>query len=410
MIEKLKGLMSENVILKSMNTTVQNFNILPDMVVGDVLGSDGKKKYRVTIANDGRCTCTHEHWKQDELCSHIGAVIENMGMQADPFIKSVINRYRYKDGKAKFITSFLPTDLRAINYLLGGLPVSTEVLVYAPFEAGKTILAMQLAFNVMQLTGGGAMIIDTEGSEFTYTEWIEIFNKRYGMNVQLVLLDVRVIPSDEKKKKAFNFSITPLPKDYERSKRQKLIIVDARGITSLLPFLGRYVRFETSELGKTSLKSLKGDMDEQPWETRIADIIKKNDVGFLALDSLTRPLDQLVPSKANLPGRAQATQLLLTQLDILAHWFSIPVVVTAHETLDPLDTFSKPEPKGGKNVHYAFKFVLYMSWKSSSHTPHVEKREVNTREIHLKRHPSKASFGVHQIIDLTNDGFVDYVR
>ena len=407
MLEKLGDLVTEATIKKARETAVESVKILPDMVVGDVLASDGQTKYRVTITNDGRVSCTHEHWKEGQICRHIGAVLENLGLGADPFLKAIVNRYRYH--KDLVATSYLPTDIRAINYLVGGLPVSTELLLYAPQEAGKTILTMQLAFDVMKLTGKSAVILDTEGSEFTHREWVDTFNRRYGMNAELVFLDVCVVPV-EKKKKGFGFSISSSNENYEKIDRQKLIVVDVRGITSLLPLLGRYVRFETSDAGKTSIKSLKGDMEEQPWETQIAKIIQKNNVGFLALDSLTRPVDQLVPSKSNLPARAQATQLLLTQIDILAHWFKIPVVVTAHETYDPMDAFSKPEPKGGKNVGYAFKFVLYMSWKPTSHTPHVERREENTREIHLKRHPSKKAFGVHQIIELTNDGFVDYVR
>lgn len=310
---------------------------------------------------------------------------------------------------------YLPTNIAAINDLLGGLPVGSGTLFYGPPEAGKTILEEQCAFEVLQ-TGHNAVIIDTEGSDHTYADWHDKFNKRYALEGQESLNAglhfVKVVHTPVSQKSGSDHSIFKFFYDKEEVKKHpvNIFIFSIREITEILAFFGKPVLIEPSEGGKFKVSPQPG-WKMNPVLSALGQFMQQNNVGYLAVDSLTNPTKQLGTEQQNLPARAQVIGYLMTSIQGLTEKQSLVTVMVSHEgktgNTNPFEKFKRPQPLGGDTVMYNVKYAVYMSHEPGPRTPETVKYKAPTREFWVSRHPSREPWTRYAFLTLGAQGFLD---
>lgn len=305
---------------------------------------------------------------------------------------------------------YLPTNIEAINALVGGLPVGSGLLIYGPAEGGKTILELQMAFEILQ-AGHSVAIVDTEGSDHTYADWHAKFVERYKVDAGLIFVKPVLkpvmkgdVPVDMSK---FEFQM-----DQEEVKKHTLniYVFDIRELTDLLAFFGKPVDIEPSPNGKFSVKPQPG-WKMNPALSALGVFLKARGCHYLAVDSLTNPLKAVGTEQQNLPARAQLIGYLMTSIQGLSEKLGLATVMVSHEggvsNTDPFAKFKHPEPLGGQTVLYNVKYSVYLSHKPGPRTPSTEKYKPPTREFWVARHPSRQPWTMYRFIQLTATGFVD---
>jgi archaellum biogenesis ATPase FlaH len=81
------------------------------------------------------------------------------------------------------------SSLQAINKLIGGLPLGTHVVVASPPMGGKTLLSLQLGWDVCSKTGGEITFIDTDGNfEAFLQQWQLPFATRFEKDVKVNII------------------------------------------------------------------------------------------------------------------------------------------------------------------------------------------------------------------------------
>lgn len=310
---------------------------------------------------------------------------------------------------AKF--RYIESMLKGINNLVGGLPTGSILGLFGIAGAGKSILAFHLIYDRLLETNNdtNAMIFDTEGSEFTYIEWLPILNERTGLDVGL-----KFVSYDPE---SLEVTITD-----DKQKHDKFIyILDMRQITHILGFHGRGCTMTRSKTRDSRDGEVKGGKvklvgEDDKWfdiidETPIGKFIDEHKIGILIYDSITNPLTIFGFEQENLPSRTNATNWWLTSIQALAEEKELVCVVTAHETSNPQKAWERPHYEGGKAIEHNMKFVVYISEGKSSRTPKTPKEDTNwsqtTRELRNQRHPSKRPFIEYVKLDLTDTGFID---
>lgn len=306
---------------------------------------------------------------------------------------------------------YIESMLKGINNLVGGLPVGSLLGIFGVAKSGKSILAFHLVYDKLleEDSDSNALIFDTEGSEFTYIEWLEILNERTGLDVGLKFV-------------VYNPKTLEVSISDDKTKHDKYIyILDMREITHILGFHGRGCSLNISKTrdsregevkgGKLGLKAENEQWFEDIWESPIGKFVTNYKIGLVVYDSLTNPLTDFGFEKENLPARTNATNLWLARIQALAEVMELVCIVTLHETGDPQKGWVRPQYEGGKAVEHNLKFAIYLSEGKSSRTPKTPKEDTNwtttTRELRNERHPSKRPFVEYVKLDLTDTGFID---
>ena len=345
---------------------------------------------------DINCGC-QKHYYSQKICSHVMTLLNhNPKFKEKVFVGE------------KMIPEYIrAARLKAINRLMGGIPVGSPVGIYGKAQAGKTILAFQLLFEVLNKNPSqNAIVVDTEGSSHTLAEWHPKFNKRYKMESDLVFIETKI----EQRKVGRGFSYK-LKYDYtpKTFKSPAIFILDLRSIEKLLAILGNGANIEMSKNGKISLKA-----DQKFWVNEIESspmykILDDNNVKGMMLDSISYPLQIFGVARENFPSRAQAASWIMSPLHLLTEERRMCTFITAHESSDPADAYARPSYTGGKAVMHSIKFMLYISEKATSKTPRTDysSRDENTRELWNQRHASKPPWKQYQFIKLTSSGYRD---
>lgn len=296
---------------------------------------------------------------------------------------------------------YLTTELQAINNLMGGIPVGTMCGLCGAHEAGKTIITIQFAMEAMKVRGGNALILDTEGSGYTYTDWVEKLNARYGMEAEVVPVTLNLKES----KSGTSLELKP----DKKVDNHAIYVLDERNLQTILKLLGRGCNFINSDTsGRFSIKIDSETWEDDVRETPVGKFIGKHSVTYMAMDSISYPFLEFGNQRENFPARSQATGWLMGALQQLANRFNLIQFGVMHQSIDDQDIYSRPKVLGGKNVSHSYKFIMYINREQSTHTPPAwKKRPKTVRELRLLRHPSRAPWERAVYMNLTHEGMID---
>jgi len=380
---------------KVVGISVTKFHSVFGLVRSNISG----KLYTPSIINgEAYCSCKCLYYTE-RLCSHVKTLIRLLNT-------NII-------GESEMIPKYIPTSIKAINSLMGGLPVGSAIGVYGTPASGKSILTTQMMYEIIKYykteknLKRSAMIIDTEGGSYTTHGWHGIFNKRYGLDIPLVFvklnIETRKVGKGESQK--INIKYTP-----EKFKRPALFVLDIRSIEKMLQLVGRSATLHMSRSGKISLEPNDKLWVKEISQAPLTKIITENKIKGLVVDSITYPTLEFGMERQNYPVRSEAIGWLMASLNNITEEKRLITFVVSHETVDPIDAYAHPEIVGGKALKHALKFTIYVAGKATSRTPHVDNaiRTKATREIWMKRHPSKAPMSMYRFIELSPEGYVDF--
>jgi len=412
-VELLEGVcVSKDVVEKAKQYSVKDIEVTPQLITGVVTSSNGKTKYSPSVKSNGEynCGCAGMQFHKGKLCSHVTALLEKAGESSTPFIKAILNNTVFKQEESQskatqpaittvqYVFRYLQTSLKGFNELVGGLPIGSPMSIYGPHQAGKTILLSQLGYDVTRQLGGNMLIVDDEGSGFSYMAWKDIFDKRFNVSTNLVFARISQVEKGA-------YKLETYPKQMPSG--HCMIIADVRGIEKILALHGRHCRLEIKG-DKLALTPVEDGWVSDIRNTPMYKLCKEFNVKYLAYDSVTTPMLEFGSERQNFPVRANAASLWLIQVEKIAEELGLVVTASLHETFDPANPYSRPQHTGGRAVGYTFKFVTYMSHVPSKRTPHTESRPETVRELWIERHVAKAPWQNYKFIQLTDNGFVDY--
>ena len=306
---------------------------------------------------------------------------------------------------------YVSSMIEGINTLIGGLPVGSMLGLYGMAEAGKTTLAFHMIYDRLienNKNPSNALIFDTEGSEYTYIEWLERLNERHGVDVGLKWLH-------------YNPDTLKISETSDNKEHHCYIyVLDVRTLEHILAFHGRGCSISISKVRNTRSGEIKGGKitlkpENSLWTTLndspLGEIVEEKEIGILLYDSITNPLTIFGSQEENLPARANCTSWWLTRVQELAEAKDLVVIGVMHETSNPQREWERPGYEGGKTIEHNFKFVVYISLGKSKRTPKTPQNDTSwhptTRELRNARHPSKKPFEMYVKLDLTDSGFVD---
>lgn len=279
----------------------------------------------------------------------------------------------------------IPTGLKAVDEMIGGLPMRLPVNLFGPPMCGKSIFWVQFAYQWLSKIEGNALFVDTEGGLTNILEtWGPIFNQRFKTKTEFKELEPETaIPS---------------------TKVNTIYLLDVRQIGKILHMHGFDVKLDisTPEKEETQAKitvNLRGFCDN--W---ISKMVKEARIKFLCYDSITNPLTTVfVGGRINFPSRADATNLWLNALQQVADEYDILIGSTSHRSVDPTNPFDQIGGKtGGETIDYNFKLSLYMQ-PSLSQQKHLK----NRKKIWVERYFNLPQWDRYGIVELTDVGFVD---
>jgi len=417
---EIRPLISKHVWDSSRKTISRVVDIRPGRfyLSGLVLSSDRNFYYSpyVTVAGDYYCDC-QGFSSTEAICSHILAVMRKaymLGIDITPWIKGLKNEYDESEYMKVYKTS-----LESYNKLFGGLQAGRYIsAVCAPPEKGKSYLNATFAVDMCLNHNKNALIIDTEGG-FT-PEWIENIakdrNAPNGVAVEFINWRVRVDENNNVirplyKAKDFDGAIRNFGKYLDNITVDKptVFIYDARHIVQILPFFGRPLSFKV----KGGVVEPQDTGDLVPiWESPIGLLVEKFNIGYVAIDSLSAPIESFFTGgQINYRTRAKTTQALLGRCQDLIDEYELVLMVSAHATINHANPYDDPKIVGGKAVLHNVKCVLYMDdYTSKAVAKSADVNWRNLRKFTILRHPMKTPFSETTYAQTTPYGVKDFDR
>lgn len=299
--------------------------------------------------------------------------------------------------------------LPALNHVFqGGLGEESMIHIYGPYQAGKTILALQLIYEVLSQDDVSALFIDIESSlknNFIVKERIKAFNDRFNHKIKIEPVIIEEYSKSKKRNKkslndlrrVFETVLDELEINYDKEDlidalrvflkeyelvaegkgKKSIYILDGVQLIDLYKLLD--INAELANVGNKVEIKVKGQRD--PITSPLSKFIRKYDVKILVIDSLGSLLKNLPTGLSDLPARAVALNLLLTSLMKLTTFYKLIVIVTNHESINPMKEGIKIY-YGGIAVGYSFKYSLHLTRKGekrlliAERAPHIPDRSV----------------------------------
>ena len=257
------------------------------------------------------------------------------------------------------------TPINLLGELERGYPIN---VIGAPM-AGKTLLALQMAF---QETKGNILMLDADGGAVIFTKkWIPRFQTRYQREVTPIIL-----PSWSKKHTYGN---------------QKEVKFEMR----FLQNLGIDARAEISENGKTEFVP-RGVF--RP-ETDVMKIIKDRKIGMLVVDSFSQVFKEVFVGTQSFGSRARAEDMSYGMLKEIGLEFpELLIFVNHHQSANPIR--GTIDASGGKSVIHNCKLALFLEKMTS-------KKFEGLGKMWVYRAPDIPEWGKFDWFRYTGEGMVD---
>jgi archaellum biogenesis ATPase FlaH len=262
--------------------------------------------------------------------------------------------------------ALVKSDLENINELIEGYDTDIPLAIYAIAKTGKTLLAIQEAYWLMNKLKKNTLFFSTELGVKRYIDKLDpIFRKRFSVPPEYKIELLEVPPTAghlEKVAKAF----------------------------------GKTIKLKMGDTGKVDVQFL--GSTESPVEA----LIKKVDAGILIVDSLTKPFksEEFAGVLKNLPSRATGVNIWLNAIHAVTLKNHLITFVTHHASLDPTNPWSTPLMTGGGDINYDFKIQIYIEQSKS-------KAYNNLRWIHLVRFFNVEEWSKKTRLWISDDGYID---
>lgn len=383
---------------------VIHFSYATNGVRGIVEGS-GSMYHHPHIDFSGRYFCGCKGFYYNDVCSHLVALIESIPLdQTQEVARQVLLGNMSKQKQDLYVE----TKLEAFNDIMGnmaipgGVPLKSGLTLVGRPQAGKTIFSFQCCFEVMKAMAEdedgnydadhdgnyNSMIVDTEGSRHTYHFLLDTFKTRFGLDVEIVEVDVEIRGNIAK----FNYD-----KDIEAD--HLIYLLDVRGLEDILTMHGRPANIITEG---SKMKIEPSGKHVGAFESSIGQFANGHDICYTAYDSLTNPIEnRFTINRYDWPVRAKATQWWIGQVQEMAQKMDMAQIYTTHLSEDPTDgDDDDPGYVGGKALEH-----------NTKHTLLIQQAQDTERKIELMRHPGKSTeVGDREkrFINLSSgEGFVD---
>lgn len=361
-------------------------------IFGEIYSSSMENIYVAKVYFNGEMCCSCKSGLcGSRRCWHICALFHMMdAYERDWYVRTALEDKR---GKTMNYQDFIDVNALGVNDLIGGLPIGSAMGLVGPHASGKTILNMHFLYETLRSTNTNCgVIVDTEGSPQSFNGWANILNERYGMD-----LEVHYIPIKLNKG---NLIVPKVP-------TSGIIVLSCRDIQRLLWMHGRKAFMKISN-GKITMKPQDDGWEPDIRDSKMGKILSRlgSNCRFLSYDSISFPLADFGSERVNFPARGSATAWWLFSIERLAEEFNLFTTGILHESVDPGKQYDRPKIFGGKVVGHTFKFLVYISKERTRRTPKTEKRGRDDRELWNMRHPFKKPFDVYLTLGLGKKGFV----
>ncbi len=300
--------------------------------------------------------------------------------------------------------------LPKLNYVFqGGLGEESMVHIYGPYQAGKTILTIQLIYEILSQDNVSALYIDVESSlknNFIVEDRLNAFKERFKFEAKIASVGIEKYARSSKRrdrksiselKRIFETVLDELEIEYDKddltdalhvflkqyelkvdkSEKKCIYVLDGIQLNDLYKLLD--IDAEVSSIGQKIEIKVKRQGD--PITSPLSKFIRKNNIKVIVIDSLGSLLKNLPTGLSDLPARAVALNLLLTSLMKLTTFYKLIVIVTNHESVNP----TKDNIRiyyGGIAVGYSFKYSIHLARKGEKRfiivdrAPHIPDRSV----------------------------------
>jgi len=249
--------------------------------------------------------------------------------------------------------------LTAFDRLFGVFPHKIPMALYGPPMAGKTLLTIQLAAEIMSMEKRNVLWLDTEGGmNYFLSGWYNVFKRRYQLPDEV-----------------------------------KIRVEDSRSISNLLRLHGIDHRLNISKEGKME-NIVSGFI-----ENTVEKLVKTGDVCLIVYDSLTNPLrTAFTGGRVNFPARADAVNMLFLQIQNICSDYDVKVITTHHQTVDPARPWEKPVVTLGAALLHNIKVVAYIEKIHSKKYPEL-------RRLTLVRWFNAKPWEKQEYLNLSDEGF-----
>lgn len=406
--------------IKELNGVAYDIREANDFIFGEVLSlSEFLQQNRLVfqfpaVCIDGTwfCTCTGYQTNKRVLCSHIAALLLEVGEKiGTPFLRAIIRRSLGEDVTIPQ-PRVLPTSMQAFNHHIGGLPFKMLVSLFGNYGVSKTILAANLAVETIQPLECNIFLLSTEGGyEHFLAAWAPRWNEKYNLDLQLVKVtfeqkvgskitapyEMICTPEKWRKTKPTIFwAYLPVIED----------IVAFHGKQAVLKISETKVDSKTGEItgGKLTVKPISGGWVRRVGETPIAYFFEKHKVRCIVYDSVTHPLDDFVGGQEQLPARQQAAALWLKQAEQLIDRYDAMGIGTHHISRNPQQKYDRGKQKGGAAVGFNFKYVIRVR---SASLQTGQRYKDGIRKMDCERHYFKKEWSGVTQLQLDDTGFHD---
>ena len=321
----------------------------------------------------------------------------------------------------RYIIDSIP---RLNEVFIGGLREEAMIHIYGAFQTGKSLLTIQILYEMVGKNFGNALYIDTESSILNNFGdiWLDRFRERFKYDVKMVRVGINKYVKVKGGKKKFIRDVQAVIQDdlsdlgievephllnrvlqillpgtelypYEDYRKNVIYVLDGVGIDSMLKILD--VDAEVMRVGdkmEVKIKSY-GDLYSSP----LSLFINRYKVKFIVLDSLGSLIKPLLSSLQDLPARANITNIILNSLMRLVSKYNLIAFVLNHESKAPMKNFHTFY--GGASVGYGFKYNLYLK--------RVDK---SVRELVVYRAPHLPELNWNIKLSIDEGGFHEYME
>jgi len=341
----------------------------------------------------GVCTCKGWTFGKVKFCKHNRESYKTLSNK-----EAVIWLTRDETKEGYFALS----SLEKVNKLQNGWAKGTLQAMTGRSRSGKTLFTLQEGMYTQKDTGKNVLLILSEAydSKFQIEPWVKRLNKRFNTNyeTEIWLLDEpnylqtcftytkntkAVKMKDGKPVMKFHYNI-PYIKNNADCKKQKVLAIQLPSLFSLFLIVGTPAIVENTEGGQQRIKP------KPEWEmmlflnTPLGKMVSENNIGFMALDSLSAPLKNIfIGGESSFKGRADAEAMVLSRFDYLARVHEVPCFVLNHLSENPARA-GKPKAYGGAMVLYSHKYELEFMGEKEPYFRNVRVPDVKPYTVEIK--------------------------
>jgi len=339
---------------------------------------------------EGVCSCKGWTFGKTKFCKHCRESLRKMTYE------------ERREFMTEEIKGYVESSIPKINSMQKGYPIGTLQAFVGRSRSGKTLLTLQEAMFINRKNGKNIVLVMTEARDgfFQIKPWVKRLNERFKTNFEALewrFDEPKYLSScyqytpktgklkmkDGKPVMKFHYNL-PWIKEEPKTDNPKVIALQMPSLFSLFLLLGFPAEVRNTDGGKQEV------LPRPEWEmliffnTPLGMILLENNVGFLALDSISAPLKNIfVAGERSYSGRANVIALILSRFDYFAKNLLIPCFIINHLSENESRSGSV-KAFGGSMIRYTHKFELEMMGKADKYIRNVRIPDVEPYKYEIK--------------------------